>query len=90
MIKPSKDTNKNVFLLAYLHRGCTEVDQAFFISNSFSLIKFGLQIKYSLGNFFLKRLDQFSTLKNYFENQNFKVFDEVIDDFGKSDDDMIY
>ena len=37
----------------------------------------------------MKRLDQFSTLKNYFENQNFEVFDEVIDDFGRSDDDMI-
>ena len=29
--------------------------------------------------------DQFKTLKNDFETQNFGIFDKVIHDFGKSD-----
>ena len=35
--------------------------------------------------FFLERFDQFSTLKNDFENQNFEMFEEVVHNFGKSD-----
>ena len=38
----------------------------------------------------MERLDQFSTLKNYFEDQNFEMFEEVVDNFGKPDDDIIY
>ena len=38
---------------------------------------------------FLERFDQFSTLKNYFEIQNFDIFDTIVHNFGKSDDDMI-
>ena len=37
----------------------------------------------------MERIGQFSTLKNYFENQNFEIFEEVVHNFGKSDDDMI-
>ena len=33
------------------------------------------------------RFDEFSTLKNDFENQNFEIFDKVIHNFGKCDDD---
>ena len=40
--------------------------------------------------FFLERFDQFSTLKNDFENQNFEMFEEVVHNFGKSDGDIIY
>ena len=36
-----------------------------------------------------ERFDQFSTLKNDFENQNFQMFEEVVHNFGKSDDDNI-
>ena len=38
--------------------------------------------------FFLERLDQFSTL-NDFQNQNFEMFEEVVHNFGKSDGDII-
>ena len=34
---------------------------------------------------FLERFDQFSTLKNDFENQNFEMFLEVVHNFGTSD-----
>ena len=34
-------------------------------------------------------LDQFSTLKNEYENQNFEMFEEVIHNFVKSDSDII-
>ena len=40
-------------------------------------------------NFFLERLDQFLTQKNDFESTNFEMFEEVVHNFGKSDDDMI-
>jgi hypothetical protein len=36
-----------------------------------------------------ERFDQFSALKNYFENQNFEMFEEVVHNFGKSDGDII-
>ena len=39
--------------------------------------------------FFLDRFDQFSTLKNDFENQNFEMFEEVFHNFGKSDGNII-
>ena len=39
--------------------------------------------------FFLERLDQFETLKNDFEIQNFEIFDKVVHNFGKSDDFII-
>ena len=34
---------------------------------------------------FLERFDQFSMLKNDFENQNFAILKEVVHKFGKSD-----
>ena len=30
-----------------------------------------------------------AVLKKYFENQNFAIFEDVVDDFGRSDDYMI-
>ena len=33
--------------------------------------------------FFLERFDQFQTLKNDFETQNFEIFDKVVHNFGK-------
>ena len=55
-----------------------------------SSILLGLLIKYSSQNFFFKRFDQFSTLKNDFESHNFEIFDKVVHNFGKCDDDIIY
>ena len=40
--------------------------------------------------FFLERFNQFLALKNDFENQNFEMFEEVVHNLGKSDNDMIY
>ena len=40
-------------------------------------------------NFFLERFNQFLTQKNDFESTNFDMFEEVVHNFGKSDDDMI-
>ena len=37
----------------------------------------------------LESLDQFSTLKNDFEKQNFEMFEEVVHNFGKPDSDII-
>ena len=37
----------------------------------------------------MERFNQFLTLNNDFENQNFEMFEEVVHSFGKSDDDMI-
>ena len=54
-----------------------------------SLIYVGLLIKYSSQIFFLERFDQFLTLKNDFEEQNFDVFGEVVQNFGKSDGGII-
>ena len=54
-----------------------------------SVIKVGLLHQYSTQNFFLERFNQFSTLKNDFESQNFEMFDEVSHNFGMSDDGMI-
>ena len=53
------------------------------------ILKVCLLVQYFSKNFILERLDQFSTLKNDFENQNFEMFEEVVHNFGKSDDDMI-
>ena len=36
----------------------------------------------------MERFSQFSTLKDIFENQNFDIFDKVVDKFGKSDNDL--
>ena len=38
--------------------------------------------------FLVERFDQFSTLKNDFENQNFEMLEEVVHNFGKSDGDI--
>ena len=39
--------------------------------------------------FFKKKgFNLFSTLKNYFENQNFEMLEEVVHNFGKSDSDI--
>ena len=53
------------------------------------LVKVGLLVQYSSQKFFLERFDQFSTLKNDFENQNFEMFLEVVHNFGKSDGDIV-
>ena len=37
----------------------------------------------------LKKIEQFSTQKNYFENQNFQTFDIVVDNFDKFNDGII-
>ena len=37
----------------------------------------------------MERFNQISTLKNYFENQNFEMFEEVFHNFGKSDGGII-
>ena len=38
----------------------------------------------------MKGFDQFSTMKNNFENQNFDMFEEVAHNFGKPDSDISY
>ena len=38
----------------------------------------------------MERFAQFSTLKDIFENQNFEIFDKVVDNFGKSDNDIVW
>ena len=38
---------------------------------------------------FFVRFNQFSTLKNDFESQDIEMFEEVVHNFGKFDDDMI-
>ena len=45
---------------------------------------------YSSQNFFSETLDQFLTQKNDFESTNFDMFEEVVHNFGKSYDDMIW
>ena len=60
-----------------------------------------LHIKYFknrafLIHFLLKKFSQYSILfqflamKNYFENQNFEMFEEAVYNFGKSDGDIIW
>ena len=39
--------------------------------------------------FFFERFDQFLTQKNDFESMNFEMFEEIVHNFGKSDDEMI-
>ena len=53
------------------------------------LLKVGLQVQFSSKKKSLERFDQLSTLKNDFENQNFKTFVEVVHNIGKSDGDII-
>ena len=53
-------------------------------------MKVGLLVQYFSQNFFLEKFNQFSTLKNDFENQNFEMFNEVVHNFGKSEGDIIY
>ena len=36
----------------------------------------------------MEKFDQFSTLKNDFENQNFEMFEKVVHNFGTSDSDI--
>ena len=36
-----------------------------------------------------RSLNQFSTLKSDFENQNFEMFEEIVHNFGKYDGDII-
>ena len=52
------------------------------------LIKVGLLVKY-FENIFSKKIRPFFNTENDFENQNFDIFEEVVDNFWKSDDDMI-
>ena len=49
-----------------------------------SLIQFGLLIKYS-SQLFLGKIRPILNTKNYFETQNFEIFDKVVHNFGKSD-----
>ena len=51
--------------------------------------KFINPIKYSSQNFFLEKFDQFQTLKNDFETQNFEMYDKVVHNFGKPDEVII-
>ena len=39
-------------------------------------------------NFFSERFNQLLTQKNDFVSTNFEMFEEVVHNFGKSDDDM--
>ena len=48
-----------------------------------SLIKVGFLRQYSIQKKNWERFDQFQTLKNDFETQNFEVFDKVVHNFGK-------
>ena len=48
-------------------------------------MKVVLLVQYSSKKFFLERFNQFSTMKNDFENQNFEMFEEAVHNFGKSD-----
>ena len=36
----------------------------------------------------MERFNQFSKLKNDFENQNFTIFEEIVNNFGRCDDEM--
>ena len=56
------------------------------IKKHFFNVKVGLLVQHSL---FFERFDQFPSLKNEFENLNFEMFEEIVQTFGKSDDDMI-
>ena len=53
------------------------------------LIKVGLLVKY-FENIFSKKIRPFFNTENDFENQNFEIFEEVVDNFRKSDNDMIW
>jgi hypothetical protein len=55
--------------------------------NIFKLVKIGL---INSPNFFLKGFDEFSKMKNDFENLNFDMFEEVALNFGKHDSDISY
>ena len=46
-------------------------------------------MKYFSQKFFLERFNQFWTLKNDFETQNFEIFDKVVHNFGKLDEVII-
>ena len=37
----------------------------------------------------MERFNQFSTMKKYFEDQNYEIFDKVVHNFGKFDNYMI-
>ena len=45
-------------------------------------MKVGLQVQYSSKKKILERFNQFLTLKNDFENQNFEMFEAVVHNFG--------
>ena len=40
-------------------------------------------------SFFSDRFDWFTMVKRDFENQNFAIFEETVENIGRSDDDMI-
>ena len=54
-----------------------------------SIMKVGLLTKYSSQKNNFERFDQFYTLKNDFQTQNFEIFDKVVHNFGKSDNVII-
>ena len=60
--------------------------------NIFKLVKIGLLFSpnFFLKEFFLKGFDEFSKMKNDFENLNFDMFEEVALNFGKHDSDISY
>ena len=45
---------------------------------------------WSPGPIFFTFFFEFLTLKNDFENQNFEMFEEFVNNFGKTDGDIIY
>ncbi len=49
-------------------------------------MKVGVLVQYSSQKKELENFNQFQTLKNDFETQNFKIFDKVVHNFDKSDD----
>ena len=52
-------------------------------------VKIGLLVKYSSQKKNSERFHWFLMLKNDFESQNFAIFEEVVHNFGRSDDNMI-
>ena len=56
----------------------------YFQNPNFEKKEIGLQVQ-----IFFEWLNQFSTMKNDFENQNFEMFKETVDNFGKSDSDIL-
>ena len=59
------------------------------VHQKISFIKVDLLVKYSSQKKNSERFGWFLMPKNYFESTNFANFEEVVHNFGRSDDDMI-